>query len=191
MVNGDNLTVCGNPYALLLYSVGEDFEKDPTLSQESNCIQCYTKRFDDNEYLAAFRNPHNSPNNICYLHNVHSKEIDKYFAFSQNIIAVNCIHTDIQDRATIKILCPYCKINLMNSTSTMCEICHKKYNTEKLYNIISRDNLKKLIRSTPFTHIADMYKVTDNTIRKWCDKYKLPRKVSDIQKYTDEEWKIV
>ena len=23
MVNGDNLTVCGNPYALLLYSVGE------------------------------------------------------------------------------------------------------------------------------------------------------------------------
>ena len=46
MVNGDNLTVCGNPYALLLYSVGEDFEKDPTLSQESNCIQCYTKRFD-------------------------------------------------------------------------------------------------------------------------------------------------
>lgn len=99
MVNGDNLTVCGNPYALLLYSVGEDFEKDSTLSQESNCIQCYTKRFDDNEYLAAFRNPHNSPNNICYLHNVYSKEMDKYFAFSKNIIAVNCIHTDIQDRA--------------------------------------------------------------------------------------------
>lgn len=99
MVNGDNLTVCGNPYALLLYSVGEAFEKDPTLSQESNCIQCYTKRFDDNEYLAAFRNPHNSPNNICYLHNVYSKEMDKYFAFSKNIIAVNCIHTDIQDRA--------------------------------------------------------------------------------------------
>ena len=99
MVNGDNLTVCGNPYALLLYSVGEDFEKDPTLSQESNCIQCYTKRFDDNEYLAAFRNPHNSPNNVCYLHNLYSDEMDKYFAFSKNIIAVNCIHTDIQDRA--------------------------------------------------------------------------------------------
>ena len=99
MVNGDNLTVCGNPYALLLYSVGEDFEKDPTLSQEYNCIQCYTKRFDNNEYLAAFRNPHNSPNNICYLHNVYSEKMDKYFAFSKNIIAVNCIHTDIQDRA--------------------------------------------------------------------------------------------
>lgn len=99
MVNGDNLTVCGNPYALLLYSVGEDFEKDPTLSQESNCIQCYTKRFEDDEYLAAFRNPHNSPNNICYLHNVYSEEMETYFPFSKNILAVNCIHTDIQDRS--------------------------------------------------------------------------------------------
>lgn len=99
MVNGDNLTVCGNPYALLLYSVGEDFEKDPTLLQESDCIQCYAKRFDDGEYLAAFRNPHNSPNNICYLHNMYSEEMDKYFEFSKNIMAVNCIHTDIQDRA--------------------------------------------------------------------------------------------
>lgn len=99
MINGDNLTVCGNPYALLLYSVGENFEKDPTLSQEIGSIQCYTKRFLHNEYLAAFRNPHNSPNNICYLHNVYSKEMDEYFPFSDNIIAVNCIHTDIQDRA--------------------------------------------------------------------------------------------
>lgn len=99
MVNGDNLTVCGNPYALLLYSVGEDYNMDPTLNQEPNSIQCYTTRFKDNEFLAAFRNPHNSPNNICYLHNVHSDIMKKYFPFSNNIIAVNCIHTDIQDRA--------------------------------------------------------------------------------------------
>lgn len=31
VVNGDNLTTCGNPYALLLYSVGEDFTKDPNM----------------------------------------------------------------------------------------------------------------------------------------------------------------
>jgi len=58
----------------------------------------------------------------------------------------------------------------------MCENCYKKYKTEKLYSIVSRNNLKKLIRSIPFTRIADMYKVTDNTIRKWCDKYNLPKK---------------
>ena len=98
-INADNLTVCGNPYALLLYSVGEDWEKDPTLNYEKGTIQCYTRRFDHNEYLCGIRNPHNSPNNICYLHNVYSNEMDKYFEFSNNIIAVNCIKSDIQCRA--------------------------------------------------------------------------------------------
>ena len=98
LVKGDNLTVFGNPYALLLYSVGEDWNKDPTFKQEQGCIQCYTNRFDDNMYLAAFRNPHNSPNNVCYMHNVYSDELQKYFEFSQNIMAVNCIGTDVQDR---------------------------------------------------------------------------------------------
>lgn len=98
-VNADNLTVFGNPYALLLHSVGEDYRKDPSFKSEFGTIQCYTKRFKPNEYLAAFRNPHNSPNNICYLHNVYSVEMDRYFEFSNNIMAINCIQTDIQDRA--------------------------------------------------------------------------------------------
>ena len=97
-VEGDNLTVFGNPYALLLYSVGEDWQDDPTFQQESGCIQCYTPRFSSNEYLAAFRNPHNSPNNVCYMHNVYSKYFEKYFDLSNNIMAVNCIGTDVQDR---------------------------------------------------------------------------------------------
>lgn len=98
-VEGDNLTVFGNPYALLLYSVGEDWENDPTFRNESSCIQCYTNRFSNDAYLAAFRNPHNSPNNVCYMHNVYSKELEEYFMFSRNIVAINCIGTDIQDRA--------------------------------------------------------------------------------------------
>ena len=98
-INADNLTVCGNPYALLLYSVGEKWEEDPTLNYEEGVIQCYTKRFNNNEYLCGIRNPHNSPNNICYLHNVYSNEMNKYFDFSNNIIAVNCIKSDIQCRA--------------------------------------------------------------------------------------------
>lgn len=133
MVNGDNLTVCGNPYALLLYSVGEDFEKEPTLSQESNCIQCYTKRFNNGEYLAAFRNPHNSPNNVCYLHNVYSEEMDKYFEFSQNIMAVNCIHTDIQDRANG---CDFdSDFFLVTNQPTMVECAKKCY--KEFYTIVN------------------------------------------------------
>lgn len=98
VVNGDNLTICGNPYALLLYSVGEDFAKDPTLLPEPGTIQCYTTRFKHDEFLCAFRNPHNSPNNICYFHNVYSDEMERYFEFSPNILAINCIETDVQPR---------------------------------------------------------------------------------------------
>lgn len=98
-VNGDNLTICGNPYALLLYSVGGDYINDPTLQREDGTIQCYTERFDDDEFLCGFRNPHNSPNNICYLHNIKHPLMRKYFNFSKNIMAVNTIETDIQARA--------------------------------------------------------------------------------------------
>lgn len=98
-VKGDNLTVFGNPYALLLYSVAEDWRDDPTFQKEDGCIQCYTPRFSSGEYLAAFRSPQNSPNNICYFHNTYSKYYERYFEFSNNILAINCIETDVQDRA--------------------------------------------------------------------------------------------
>lgn len=99
VVNGDNLTIFGNPYALLMAAVGENPEDDPTLKVESGTIQCYTTRFSDKEYLCGIRNPHNSPNNICYLHNHYTPELKRYFKVSKNIMFVNCIHTDIQDRA--------------------------------------------------------------------------------------------
>ena len=99
VVNGDNLTIFGNPYALLMTAVGENPEDDPTLKVESGSIQCYTTRFSDKEYLCGIRNPHNSPNNICYLHNHYTPELKRYFKVSKNIMFVNCIHTDIQDRA--------------------------------------------------------------------------------------------
>lgn len=97
-VNGDNLTVCGNPYALLLYTVGESWENDPTLKPDDGVIQVYTKRFEDGEYLCGIRNPHNSSNNLGYFKNIKHPLMDKYFDFSNNIMAVNCIHTDIQAR---------------------------------------------------------------------------------------------
>ena len=54
-----------------------------------------------------------------------------------------------------------------------------------------RDTLKSQIRNLPFTKIGEMYGVTDNAIRKWCDFYKLPRKKSEIKGYTDEEWTLL
>ena len=95
---GDNLTVCGNPYALLLHMVGEDWRNDPTLKREEGVIQCYTPRFEDGEYLCGIRNPHNSANNLGYFHNTKHPLMEKYFKFSRNTMAVNCIETDVQAR---------------------------------------------------------------------------------------------
>jgi len=94
----DNLVIVGSPYAMLLASVGDDVYKDDTFFVEDGTIQCYTERFKDGEYLAGFRNPFNSRNNLDYLHNHYDERFKKYFTFGKLIIALNMIGTDAQDR---------------------------------------------------------------------------------------------
>lgn len=55
----------------------------------------------------------------------------------------------------------------------------------------NREELKQLIRTTPFTTIGSNFNVTDNAIRKWCRAYNLPTQVREIKKYSDEEWRQV
>lgn len=55
----------------------------------------------------------------------------------------------------------------------------------------TREELKKLIRTTPFTQIAAVFRVSDNAIRKWCDFYNLPRKKTIINQYSDAEWEKI
>lgn len=57
----------------------------------------------------------------------------------------------------------------------------------------SREELKYLIRNESFLGIARLYdnKITDSTIRKWCDKYNLPRTKKEINSYSNEEWESV
>lgn len=96
---GDNLVMVGSPYAMLLHSVGENVEKDDTFHKRYEAIECYTKRFPPNTPLAGFRSPHNGKNNILALYNIQDDRLDKYFDIGEQCIAVNCIHTDLQDRA--------------------------------------------------------------------------------------------
>ena len=96
--NGDNLVIVGSPYAMLLHSVGEDPNKDPTFESEDGCIQCYTARFNDGEYLAEFRSPFNSCHNLGYLHNRYHPIWEEYFKLGKQIIAINMLNTDFQDR---------------------------------------------------------------------------------------------
>jgi len=100
--NAENLVVVGSPYAMLLYAATgkeESVDKDDTFFVEEGTIQCYTERFNSGEYLAFFRSPFNSRNNLLYLHNVWHKNLEKYFNLGKQVIAINMIGTDAQDRA--------------------------------------------------------------------------------------------
>lgn len=73
--------------------------------------------------------------------------------------------------------------------------CHKCESARRVVDIdlmpTTRQELKELIRTQSFLQIGKRFGVSDNAIRKWCDKYSLPRKTSEIKKYSDEEWKLI
>lgn len=99
--NAENLVIVGSPYAMLLYGATGNkniVDEDPTFNIEENTIQCYTERFEDGDYLAFFRSPFNSKNNLTYLHNHKHELLKKYFEFGEQIVAVNLNGTDFQDR---------------------------------------------------------------------------------------------
>ena len=77
---------------------------------------------------------------------------------------------------------------VITAKAQRCSVCEHKYRTSDKVEGITRAELKNLIHTTPFTTIGKMYNVSDNAIRKWCDKYGLPRKSSEIKAYSEAEW---
>ena len=89
-----------------------------------------------------------------------------------------------------KFYCSECgKEITANSKSGLCQECSNKF--RRICDRPSREELKTLIRTTPFTKIATNFGVSDNAIRKWCDSYGLPRKASDIKTYSNKEWELL
>ncbi len=85
----------------------------------------------------------------------------------------------------------YCKScgKIITTGAERCENCNNL--TRRIVDRPSREELKQLIRTKPFTQIALNYKLSDNAIRKWCDNYNLPRTKKEINSYSDEEWNLL
>lgn len=88
-------------------------------------------------------------------------------------------------KAPKKFYCQKCGKEITRG-ATHCAKCSQKL--QRKADRPSREELKVLIRSTPFTKIGEHFGVSDNAIRKWCDQYGLPRRAKDIKAYSDEEW---
>ena len=87
-----------------------------------------------------------------------------------------------------KYYCVDCGCEI-SANAIRCITCHNKM--KRVIDRPTREILKYLIRTTPFTTIAKQYGVTDNTIRKWCDGYKLPRRTGDIEKISEGVWEKI
>lgn len=64
----------------------------------------------------------------------------------------------------------------------------KKERVEKYSKCPDRDTLKALIYDKTFCDIGREYGVSDNAVRKWCDKYSLPRTKKEIKSLSQDEW---
>lgn len=81
-------------------------------------------------------------------------------------------------------ICPICG----GEKSPNAEKCEKCAKTHEPRFEVTREQLKELIYTTPFTRIGEQFGVTDNAIRKRCIAYGLPSKKSEIKQYTKEQW---
>lgn len=77
----------------------------------------------------------------------------------------------------------------ISHNATYCSACYGQI--QQKVGRPTRQELKDLIRTLPFTQIAQRYNVTDNSIRKWCKKEGLPHKKSDITKISNADWEKI
>lgn len=68
--------------------------------------------------------------------------------------------------------CSCCGKELSNNNSVLCLDCSKN---EKSKHIPSKEILYDLLKENTFIDVGRMFNVTDNTVRKWCIKYGLPK----------------
>lgn len=120
-------------------------------------------------------------------------EIEKVIGYAEDLLSSKESFQERQEsqiQLAKKYFCKECGKELSEKTKTgLCSKCYPIYS--RTVKRPSREELKDLIRTQPFTKIASLYGVTDNAIRKWCDAENLPRKVTEIKKYSEEEWKLI
>ena len=90
----------------------------------------------------------------------------------------------------LKFFCKECNKEITSqSKSGLCQECYNK--SKRVCERPSREELKNLIRTIPFTRIGEKFGVSDKAITKWCVSENLPSRKKDINSYSDEEWEFI
>ena len=92
-MNGCYAVLVGNPMELLQHVIGK-FNGESILGVG----HIHTKRFEYGKRLLGCRSPHTSSGNVLLTMNVADEQIDKYFNFTTEIVAINSIGENILQR---------------------------------------------------------------------------------------------
>ena len=105
----------------------------------------------------------------------------------------------------LRLLCPnchsqtetFCRKKTGLKERHYCEECGKEIFGDGKYNICSscfgkhlrkvdrpnKEELYRLLSENSFTYVAELFGVSDNSVRKWCDAYGIPRYASFYKKF--------
>lgn len=88
--------------------------------------------------------------------------------------------------------CPICGKSI-DKSNKHCRQCDNQIRKDiatqaRIDKGITREFLKNEIRNKSFVQIAKEQGVTDNSIKKWCKRFSLPFRKTDINAISDEEW---
>ena len=93
LINGNYSTLLGNGVEMLQHSIGE-FKGESVIGIGN----IYSKRFEEGKIILGSRSPHINSGNIFLAKNVGNEYIERYFNLSKEIVYVNAINENIQQR---------------------------------------------------------------------------------------------
>lgn len=182
---GEKCICCGNSFEDCCYDLHHlnPSEKDFTLSGINfNGAKTWNKIRDELKKCClvcsnCHRLIHNGiipfPTENNFNEEYYEWELTDFKQVDRNLSPIDANHT-----------CPICG----QEKSIQAEICLACYKQQTKKVEISREELKELIYTLPFTQIGKMFGVSDNAIRKRCITLGLPSKKSEIKNFSREEW---
>ena len=95
-VTGNYQTIFGNPYEFLTATITKKYEPTEPLLLKNN--EVHSQRFPHNQVMLGARSPHITMGNLFAVRNVLQPKLVEYFNLTENIICVNAIGDNIQQR---------------------------------------------------------------------------------------------
>lgn len=93
LINGNYSTLLGNGLEMLQHSIGT-FNGESVIGKGN----IHSTRFEYDKTILGSRSPHICAGNVLVVKNVANEEIDRYFNLSNEVVYVNAIGENIQQR---------------------------------------------------------------------------------------------